>query len=106
MKQPEPSIHSEYYCLCNYHIDGDVLQVTSVPLREGSFFSKSKPTLQKWLLLMQWSAFEIAVTTAAAQIEVTENTACAAHQWFQEVCFTKLCFLQILLLGQGVVVHR
>ena len=71
----------------------------------GSFFSKSKLTLQKWLLLMHWWAFEIAVTTAAAQIEVTENTACAAFQWFREVCSTKLCSLQILLGRQGVVVH-
>ena len=62
---------------------------------------KSKLTLEKWLLLMHWWVFEIAVTTAAAQLEVAENTACGVYQWLREVCFTKLCSTPILLGGPG-----
>ena len=45
---------------------------TRKSIRAGSFFSKSKLTLQKWLLLIQLWAWEFPVTSA---VELVEHTA-------------------------------
>ena len=70
-------------------------------LAGGEFLRQVEVDFQKWLLLMHWWAFEIAVTTAAAQLEVAENTACGVYQWLREVCSTKLISTPILLGGPG-----
>ena len=44
-------------------------------IREGSFFSKSKLTLQKWLLIIQLWAWEFPVTDTAGLAEVQKHTA-------------------------------
>ena len=55
-------------------------------IRDGSFFSKSRLPLQKWVILMYWWARNYPVTDAAHEAEVTEATACAVYQWLREVC--------------------
>ena len=52
-----------------------------VTIRKGSFFEKSRLSLQKWLLLMHWWAKEYPVTDAAQEIEVDESTAIQVYQW-------------------------
>ena len=52
----------------------------SQSLRDGSFFEKSKLTLQKWLVLMHWWSREYPVTDAAEEAKVTEATAIQAYQ--------------------------
>ena len=44
-------------------------------IREGSFFSKSRLTLQKWMLLIYMWAREYPVTDAAEEAEVHQKTA-------------------------------
>ena len=74
-------------------------------IREGSFFSKSKLTLKKWLLLIHHWSCEHMVTVTAESLEVTESTACAVYQWLREVCSTKLLSTSILLGGPGKMVQ-
>ena len=54
-------------------------------IREGSFFSKSKLSLQKWVfLLVLW--YKDAIDDA----EIDTCTGVDLHQWLREVCSTKL----------------
>ena len=76
-----------------------------ISIRDESFFSKSRITLQKWLVLMYWWARDYPVTAAAEEAEVTEATACAVYQWLREVCTTKLLQTPIQLGGPGIVVQ-
>ena len=76
-----------------------------ISLRDGSFFSKSKLSLQKWAILMYWWARQYAVTDAAEEAEVTETTACQIYQWLREVCSTKLINTPIVLGGSNVTVQ-
>ena len=71
-------------------------------MRDGSFFSKSKLSLQKWVILMYWWATQYPVTNAAEEAEVTEATACQIYQWLREVCSTKLINTPIVLGGPNV----
>ena len=48
---------------------------TSTSIRDGSFFSKSKLPLQKWLILIFWWAQEYPVTDAKEGAEVDIGTA-------------------------------
>ena len=43
-------------------------------LRDGTFFSKSCLSLQKWVILMDWWARQYPVTDAAEEAEVKEST--------------------------------
>ena len=70
-------------------------------IKEGSFFSKSKLILKKWLLLIHHWSCEHMVTVTAESFEVTESTACAVYQWLREVCSTKLLSTSILWVDQG-----
>ena len=76
-----------------------------ISLCDGSFFSKSKLSLQKWAILMYWWARQYAVTDAAEEAEVTETTACQIYQWLREVCSTKLINTPIVLGGLNVTVQ-
>ena len=44
----------------------------AVSIRNGSFFSKSKITLQKWLLLMHWWSRQYSIKDAAEEAGVSE----------------------------------
>ena len=74
-------------------------------IREGSFFSKSRLPLKKWLLLLFFWLREFPVTTAALDAEIHKSTAIDVYQWFREVCTTTLLNTQIILGGNGIVVE-
>ena len=74
-------------------------------IRKGSFFSKSKLTLQKWLIAILWWTRQYPVTQMAIEAEIGEDTACNIYQWLREVCSTKLLQLPITLGGPGVIVQ-
>ena len=76
-----------------------------ISIREGSFFSKSKLTLQKWLILMYWWVREYAVGDASEEAQVTANSAVQVYQWMRDICSTKLLQHPIKLGGPGVVVQ-
>ena len=79
---------------------------TRKSIREGSFFSKSKLSLQKWLLLLHYWVRETPVTQAMEDAEVDKRTAVDGYQWFREICSSALVRApQIVLGGRGVVVH-
>ncbi len=78
---------------------------TRKSIRVGSFFSKSKLTLQKWLLLIQLWAWEFPVTSVVELVEVDKHTAVDTYQWLREVCSAKLLQTVIVLGGPGVTVQ-
>ena len=78
---------------------------TTKSLRAGSFFSKSKLTLQQWLVLLYWWVREYPVTDAAEEARVGRDTTIDAYQWLREVCSTKLLQNPIRLGGPGKVVQ-
>ena len=74
-------------------------------IRDGSFFSKSKITLQKWLLLLYWWARQYPVTDAMQEAAVHRSTAIGVYQWLREVCSTKLSSSPIILGGANSIVQ-
>ena len=58
---------------------------TTKSIRQGSFFSKSKLSLQTWLILIYWWAQEYPVTDAAQEAECNKSTAVDVYQWLREV---------------------
>ena len=76
-----------------------------ISLRDGSFFSKSKLTLQKWAILIYWWGKQYPVTVAADEAQVTEASACQVYQWLREVCSTKLINTQIVLGSPNTIVQ-
>ena len=78
---------------------------TRKSIRDGSFFSKSKLTLQKWLLLLHFWIRQTPVTDAMQDVEVAKRTAIDIYQWLREICSSSLTQTQIVLGGQGVVLH-
>jgi hypothetical protein len=62
----------------------------AVSIRNWSFFSKSKITLQKWLLLMHWWSRQYSVKDAAEEAGVSEPTA-IQNAWLRDVCSYRLC---------------
>ena len=78
---------------------------TTKSIRHGSFFSKSKLTLQKWMIAMLWWSREYLVIEMSREAEITEGTAYEIYQWLCEVCSTNLLGTQIVLGGPGIVVE-
>ena len=74
-----------------------------ISLRDGTFFSKSRLSLQKWVILIHWWAMQYPVTDAAEEAEVTESTASQVYQWLREVCSTKLINTPIILDGRNAI---
>ena len=74
-------------------------------IKDGSFFSKSHLTLQKWLLLMYLWARPYTVTDAMEEADVDRRTAIDIYQRLREVYSTKLLSSPIVLGGPGVVVQ-
>ena len=74
-------------------------------IREGSFFTKSRLTLQKWMILLHYWVRQYPVTDAAEEAEVTKHTAIDVYQWLREVCSAKLVQQPIQLGGAGIVVQ-
>ena len=56
-------------------------------VRHKSFFSKSRLSLQKWLLLMHLWSRDCPVTDAAQEVEITEKSAIQIYQYFVLLVF-------------------
>jgi transposase-like protein len=78
---------------------------TSKSIREGSFFSKSRLSLKKWVLVMYLWARDYPVRDVAQEAEIDKNIACDVLQWFREVSSVKLIRTGIKLGGPGKVVQ-
>lgn len=78
---------------------------TTKSLRAGSFFHKSKLTLQKWLVLLYWWVRDYPVSDAAQEAQVGRDTTINVYQWLREVCSTKLLSMPIRLGGPGKIVQ-
>ena len=72
-------------------------------IREGSFFSKSKLSLQKWLFLLILWAKETPVMDVIDDAEIDTRTGVDVYQWLREVCTTKLLQTPIILGGPGII---
>ena len=78
---------------------------TRKSIREGSFFSKSRLTLQKWLLMIHFWAWQYPVTDTFQQIQIGKMNAVDIYRWLREVCSTKLISTPIILGGPGIIVE-
>ena len=74
-------------------------------IRDGSFFSKSKITVQRWLLLLYWWARQYPVTDAMQEAEVHKGMVIDVDQWLREVCSTRLLSSPIILGGANSIVQ-
>ena len=84
---------------------GNVLNVKVETVFGKFFFSKSRMSLQKWLLIIYLWARDYPVTDAAQEVEITKTFAIDVFQWLREVCTMKLLQNQIVLRGPGTVVQ-
>ena len=75
-------------------------------IRKGSFFAKSKMTLQKWVILMHWWARQYPVKDAGQEVGVSEKSAIQVYSWMRDVRSYRLCTVDppIKLGGPGRVV--
>jgi len=83
---------------------GNVLNVKLETVFGKEIFSKSRMSLQKWLLIIYLWTRDYPVTDAAQEVEITKTSAIDVFQWLREVCRTKLLQNQIVLGGLGTVV--
>ena len=61
---------------------------TRKSIRDGSFFSKFKLSLQKWLLLLHYWVHQTHVTDALEDVEVDKRTAVDVYHWLREITTT------------------
>ncbi len=79
---------------------------TSKSIRSGSFYDKSRLTLQQWMIIMFFWAEEIPVTNTARYGTVIEKTCVDMYGWFRDVCSRRLINDgPIKLGGRNVVVQ-
>lgn len=57
---------------------------TTKSLRAGRFFSKSKLTLHKWLVLIYWWVRDYPVSDTAEEAKVGRYTAINVYQWLRK----------------------
>ena len=76
-------------------------------VRHGSFFEKSKLSLQQWIVIIHWWLREYPVTRASEEAKVTDMTAIQCYQYLRDICSWRLTTVDapLLLGGQGVVVQ-
>lgn len=72
-------------------------------VRHDSFFSKSRLSLQKWLLLMHLWSRDCPVTDAAREAQITEKSAIQMYQYFRDACLVNYD-PPVALGGTGMVV--
>lgn len=79
----------------------------SVSVREGSFFSQSKLSLQQWLLVIHWWCRQYPVSDAAEEANITKRTAIQCYQYLRDICSWRLINRDapILLGGPGHIVQ-
>ena len=78
---------------------------TTKSIPYNSFFTKSRLSLQQWMILIVWWEKEYPVLKAAKEADTSDNTACQVYQWLREVCSTRLLQTQIVLGGPGIIVQ-
>ena len=78
---------------------------TTKSIRKGSFFSRSRMPLNKWMLMIYLWARQYPVTSVAEEAKVEANSAVAVFQWLREVCSTTLLQTNITLGGPGIIVQ-
>ena len=76
-------------------------------IREGSFFSKSKLSLQQWLVVLHWWCRQYPVTDAAEEAKVSKVTAIQCYQYLRDICSWRLLNRDapLLLGGSGHIVQ-
>ena len=74
-------------------------------IHAGSFFEKSRLTIQQWFLMIALWARECPVTDAISDCKIDIRTGIDIYQWLHEVCATKLLQAPIVLGGAIVVVR-
>jgi len=79
----------------------------SVSVREGSFFSQSRLSLQQWLLVIHWWCRQYPVTDAAEEAKMSKRTAIQCYQYLRDICSWRLVNRDapILLGGPGQIVQ-
>ena len=79
----------------------------SCSIRAGTFFDKSKLSLQQWLVIIFWWVRQYPVTKAAEEAKVSEPTGIQTYQYLRDICSWRLMTVDspLLLGGQGVVVQ-
>ena len=74
-------------------------------IRNESYFSKSKLSLQTWLQLIHHWSIDMPVTQAAKQTKVSVKRSIDVYQYLRDVCSSKLLATPIVLGGPGKVVQ-
>ena len=69
---------------------GDVVSAIPTKVYDMSYFSKSRLSLQKWLLLMHLWSRDCQVSDAAREAQITEKSAIQMYQYFRDVCSWRL----------------
>lgn len=108
------------YCKCGSHMQmktrasvidqwtwrcPDTLCHTMSTIRAGSFFEKSKISLDKWLLLLHHWATNAKVATTSSAVGVSKVTIMQVNKFFREICSTKLLQTPIVLGRPGCIVE-
>ena len=63
---------------------------TSKSIRVGSFFDKSRMTLQQWIMLLFFWADDTPVSKATKHAQVSEHTSIDVYEWLRGVCSQRL----------------
>ena len=72
---------------------------TRTTIRDGSFFHRSRITLQQWMLLIYLWSREYPVGDVAEEVDVSNRMAIDVYQWLRDVCSTALLQQPIILGG-------
>ena len=77
------------------------------PSEKGLFFSKSKLSLQQWLVVLHWWCRQYPVTDAAEEANVSKVTAIQCYQYLRDMCSWRLQNRDapLLLGGSGNIVQ-
>ena len=79
---------------------------TTKSIREGSFFSKSRLPLKKWMVVIYWLAKQCPVSDCKNEADIDKHSAIDMYQWLREVCTTRLLRdPPIVLRGPDVVIQ-
>ena len=79
---------------------------TTKSIREGSFFSKSRLPLKKWMIVIYWWARQYPISDCKDEAEIDKHNAIDMYQWLREVCTTRLLNdPPIVLGGPGIIVQ-
>ena len=74
-------------------------------IRAGSFFERSRITLDKWLYVTYLWSQGTKVNSVERQVQIGEKTVIQMFQYLRDVCSTKLLSTPVELGGPGVIVQ-